>query len=116
MPPRAVLPFKQKYRARTHSECRAALCALCFTSSASLRQLTAGVVSQVQEFLHPSAAPRAFDKVVVACFGLELAPNYKEVIANFSLLYKKPELQKRGSMLQEHLSCFRNILALQIER
>ena len=38
------------------------------------------------------AALRAFDKVVVACFGLELATDYEELIARFSKLYRELEI------------------------
>ena len=38
------------------------------------------------------AALRAFDKVVVACFGLELATDYEKHIAQFSKLYRELEI------------------------
>ena len=53
MAPRAQPLFKQKHRARTHAECRAALCAVCLTSPKSVRPLTAKGVTQLQLFLQP---------------------------------------------------------------
>lgn len=35
---------------------------------------------------------RAFNKVVVACFGMELAPDYKDHIAKFSQLYRELDI------------------------
>ena len=32
---------------------------------------------------------RAFNKVVESCFGMQLAPDYKTCISNFSLLYRE---------------------------
>ena len=53
MAPRALPPFKQKHRARTHTENRAALCAVCLTSPQSVRPLSANGVTQLQKFLQP---------------------------------------------------------------
>ena len=45
-------PFVGKHRARTHSECRAALCALCFTRGAGkLQSITREIERQVQTLL-----------------------------------------------------------------
>ena len=38
------------------------------------------------------AVLRAFNRVVESCFGMQLAPNYKEHIARFSLLYRELEI------------------------
>ena len=35
---------------------------------------------------------RAFNKVVEACFGMELAPDYKDHIAKFSQLYRELDI------------------------
>jgi hypothetical protein len=46
----------------------------------------------VVEGLPYIAAFRALDKVVKACFGMELSSNYKECIAKFSQLYRELEI------------------------
>ena len=49
------MPPHQKHRARTHSESRAAVCALCFSSgpTSSLQKVTATIESKIQDTVHP---------------------------------------------------------------
>ena len=50
--PKAISPFLGKHRAKTHAECRAALCAVCFSGGPFIQAVTTTIESQIQEFLH----------------------------------------------------------------
>ena len=54
------------------------------------------------------AALRAFDRVVVACFGMELKPDYKEHIAMFSKLYRELDISvtPKVHMVEKHIVDF----------
>ena len=47
-----IIPFKKKHRAKTHDECRAALCALCF-SSKTVRPVSSKVDTDIKQFVYP---------------------------------------------------------------
>ena len=75
-----------KHRARTHSECRAALCALCFTRGAGkLRPITSDIEGQIQTFLQPDFSLKKLSLPTSICGSCRLKLSRFDKVAD--LLY-----------------------------